>query len=266
MTHKAATGNAIDYDHSQNLHSTDDARAALDVVFPGGVPASILDVGCGTGTWLRTIAQAGVTDYLGVDGVDIPANELLIERDHFIQMNIATEWDLGRRFAAALCLEVAEHLPPENAGTLIDALARHSDLIVFSAACPGQPGQHHVNCQWPSYWQALFNVRGYVCNDEVRWRLWDNEGVDPWYKQNMFIARRAPGAGSEPRLRPVVHPEMIPCISAEVAVQTLDAEATELSHGYRSMGWYLNILAHALAAKARRKLARLFGSDKNDPA
>lgn len=254
---------SVHYDHSRNRHSTSDARTALPVIFPDGVPRSVLDVGCGTGTWLHTIAQAGTSDCIGVDGVDVPATELLIERERFIHRDLTIAWDLGRRFEAVLCLEVAEHLPPESAGTLLDALVLHSDLVIFSAACAGQPGQNHLNCQWPSYWQALFNARGYACNDEVRWRLWDLDGIDAWYKQNMFVARHAPSeAGREPRLRSVVHPEMISYMSAAFTIRTLATQKSEIQDGLMPNAWYFDTLVRAFRTKVRRKLDRLFRIDK----
>jgi SAM-dependent methyltransferase len=254
MSSNARAENAIDYDHSRNLHRIEDSRIALRIVFPDRLPESILDVGCGAGTWLRNIAAAGVTDYIGVDGVDIPEAQMLFDRSHFVRQNLGTQWDLGRRFEAALCLEVAEHLEEEFAETLIDGLVRHSDWIVFSAACPGQPGQHHVNCQWPAYWQGLFNARGYTCDDALRWRLWDVPGVDPWYKQNMFIARRSAEAGREPRMRAVVHPEMIPCIGGDIATKVSAARTGEIAQGDMPAAWYLWTLVSAFAAKLRRKL------------
>jgi SAM-dependent methyltransferase len=255
MTGEVSTADGIDYDHSRNRHSVKDPRAALGILFPGGLPASCVDVGCGTGTWLRAIAEGGVADYIGVDGVEIPPADLLFKRDRFVRRDLRTKWDLGRRFEAAFCLEVAEHIEPEYAETLVDALARHSDTVIFSAACPGQPGQHHINCQWPSYWQGLFNARGYVCDDEARWQLWDKEGVDPWYKQNMFIARHAPGeAGREPRLRPVIHPEMVPFIEWYAKKEAAEELQSEISTGRKDLAWYLDNGARAIAAKLHRKL------------
>ena len=127
-----------------------------------------------------TAVEFDVTDIFGVDGVAIPTEQLQISSSLFRQQDLTRPWNLGRRFEAALCLEVAEHLDEKNAAVLIDALTTHSDCVVFSAACPGQPGQHHVNCQWPAYWQKMFNECGYVCTDEVRWQIWHDERIELW--------------------------------------------------------------------------------------
>ena len=67
----------------------------------------------------------------------------------FRVVDLTVPWTLERKFETALCLEVAEHLEETSSSLLIKMLTAHADTIVFSAPCPGQNGQHHVNCQWP---------------------------------------------------------------------------------------------------------------------
>lgn len=200
----------IDYDHSKNVHTAVGARTAMSVIFDDGMPQSLLDVGCGAGMWLAAAETLGITDFLGVDGIAVPSDQLKVSDSRIRQQDLQGSWDLGRRFDVALCLEVAEHLDAAYARTLIGALVSHSDRVVFSAACPGQSGQHHVNGQWPAYWQQLFNEHGFTCTDDIRWKIWDVQAIEPWYRQNMFMARRnLVLAGTEPRLRAVIHPAMI---------------------------------------------------------
>ncbi|HMC28421.1 MAG TPA: class I SAM-dependent methyltransferase [Verrucomicrobiae bacterium] len=198
----------IDYDHSANLHTIDGPRAALPKLFPFGLPESILDVGCGTGTWLRAAIDSGISDVIGIDGVEIPPDQLLFPPGKFHCRDLGAPVDLGRRFELVICLEVAEHLEQGSGRILIRTLTQHADVILFSAACPGQFGQHHVNCQWPEYWQALFNSEGYACDDSPRWTIWDDSMIEGWYRQNIFMARRDPDAGREPRIKSIIHPEM----------------------------------------------------------
>lgn len=197
----------VNYDHSQNLHTVSGPQAAMPLLFATGMPRSLLDVGCGTGTWLKTAQDFGVADIFGVDGVDVPAEKLLIPAKFFRRQDLTQPWDLGRKFEAAICLEVAEHLPENSALTLVQLLTSHADTIFFSAAAPGQDGQNHINCQWPDYWQKKFNECGFVCSDDVRWRIWRDDRVEPWYRQNLFCARRDPAqAGREERIAAVAHP------------------------------------------------------------
>jgi len=46
-------------------------------------PASILDVGCGIGNWLKALEDHGIMNVYGIDGVDIPEGELLLSRSKF---------------------------------------------------------------------------------------------------------------------------------------------------------------------------------------
>jgi hypothetical protein len=239
----------IDYDHDRNLHTTLGARVALKKLFSGKVPKSLLDVGCGRGTWLRAALEAGVDDIFGVDGVAIPESALLFPSKYFGRQDLSEQIDLGRTFEIVLCLEVAEHLPEDHAPQLISTLVSHSDLIVFSAAAPGQRGQHHVNCQWPEYWQHHFNARGFVCEDRFRWEIWNLSQIEPWYRQNVFTARFAPSvAGAEPKIPAVIHPDML----------RLDLEhegtrlVTEIEAGMKPVSWYFSLLPKAGTAKLAR--------------
>jgi hypothetical protein len=110
--------------------------------------------------------------------------------------------DLGR-FDLAVCLEVAEHLPASRAALFVADLVKLSPVVLFSAAIPGQPGVHHVNCQWPAYWADLFAFHGYGCRDEYRWPLWDDDRIESWYRQNVLIFQQGYEVTTP---RPLVHP------------------------------------------------------------
>jgi len=227
--------------------------AALAQMLESGTPASLLDVGCGTGTWLRAALNVGIEDVFGVDGKEIPAEKLLIPGNLIAQGDLTQPIDLGRRFDVVLCLEVAEHLDERFAGVLVGNLTRHASFVIFSAACPGQPGQHHVNCKWPDYWQALFNASGFVCSDEIRWHLWSDRRVEPWYRQNMFFARFNPNhAGKEARLKPVIHPDMRPF---EAWTELNSTQSQHIEKGGMPTIWYFDMLIHAILGKVRRKFA-----------
>lgn len=243
---------SIEYSHSQNLHSLEGPQSALTELFQTEVPHSLLDVGCGTGTWIRAAKEAGVQKCFGVDGVNIAAADLLFPEADFLVQDLTKPWNLQQRFDVVLCLEVGEHLDAIHAVNLVHSLTQHADTVYFSAACPDQPGQHHVNCQWPAYWQELFNRNGFACSDHIRWQIWDREEIEPWYRQNLFQAvKNEELAGSEKRIQPVVHPALLPYL-IDSAVKLSDFTQV-IEQGQMSMSWYLTTPFNALAAKLKRK-------------
>jgi SAM-dependent methyltransferase len=148
---------------------------------------SVVDIGCGIGTWLSACKDLGITDLLGVDGDYVNRDQLLIEQNQFAAFDIAKKIDINRKFNLAISLEVGEHLPHKSAENYVKSLVNLSDVILFSAAIPYQGGENHVNCQWPEYWAALFAIENYCVVDLVRKRVWKNPLVEHWYAQNVLL-------------------------------------------------------------------------------
>ncbi len=163
------------------------------------VPArSVVDVGCGSGTWAKAYADAGCS-VLGIDGDIVRTEQLLIPVDSFQRANLAQPLQLNRTFELVNCLEVAEHLDGSRADGFVGDLARLGDAILFSAAVPGQGGTHHVNEQWASYWIAKFESHGFTALDSIRPQLWNNPRVAWWYVQNAFLFIRTSRLGEFPK-------------------------------------------------------------------
>jgi SAM-dependent methyltransferase len=149
-------------------------------------PASVIDVGCGPGSWLATFQGHGVTDILGLD-FGVPHDLLEIPTSKFVATDLRHPFGLSRHFDLAMCLELAEHLPASSATDLVKSLVQLAPVILFSAAIPHQGGTDHQNEQWPDYWTVLFARHGYVPVDALRREFWEDDRVAWWYAQNMLF-------------------------------------------------------------------------------
>jgi len=150
-------------------------------------PASVLDVGCGTGVWLRNFMDHGVSRVVGIDGDYVDRSGLHIPPGSFKAADLRKlPPDLGR-FDLAICLEVAEHLPEKCAATLVSMLVHASDYVLFSAAVPGQNGTDHINLQWPCFWCSLFAEYGYNPVDIVGPKIRNDRNIEWWYRQNLLL-------------------------------------------------------------------------------
>jgi SAM-dependent methyltransferase len=176
------------------------AATVLPMVFELVEPRSLLDVGCGVGAWLQTAQGLGMGDFMGVDGAYVTTSQLLIPRERFVATDLSRPFDAGRRFDLVLSLEVAEHLPAASAGDFVRTLVRHADVVLFSAAAVGQGGTAHLNEQWPRYWAEQFAAENFAAIDCIRRRIWDDESVAWWYRQNMVLYARESAIASNPRL------------------------------------------------------------------
>jgi len=172
----------------------------------------VLDVGCGQGAWLAVWQRHGMDDLCGVDGSYVDRERLLFAPERFYAHDLRQPFDLGRSFSLVQCLEVAEHLPASSAEPLIDSLIRHGEVIVFSAAPPGQGGHEHVNERSYEYWRALFLHRGYLALDYLRPRILSDPGIDPWYRYNtlLYVSRDAITRLSEALQASLLPPGAVP--------------------------------------------------------
>lgn len=149
-------------------------------------PRTVVDVGCGVGTWLAVWQKNFGAEIYGMDGDYVDRSQLFIDEKNFHAANLEERITLERRFDLAMTLEVAEHLSPARADSFVEDLTKLSDVILFSAAIPAQGGTNHVNEQWQSYWAEKFLRLGYVVIDYIRPKIW-NAQLPPWRRANTLI-------------------------------------------------------------------------------
>jgi SAM-dependent methyltransferase len=198
-------------------------RASADVIAPfvSNIvsPESIVDLGCGTGSWLAAFA---VDDCLGVDGGWIRRHLLEIPAENFVEHDLTRPFSIARTFDLALSIEVGEHLPAEAADVLVESLVGLAPVVLFSAAIPFQGGTDHVNPQWPSYWAEKFRAHGYSGCDVVRPAFWSHPNVRFFHAQNLVLYVRDDQLQRlglhETAVLPLVHPRLLERIAARPRV------------------------------------------------
>jgi SAM-dependent methyltransferase len=176
-----------DFFNYQQIGALTSARAVAPLLLRHLKSRSVLDVGCGAGAWVRAYLEAGLGDVVGVDGSYVQPSQLMFSPARFRPIDVARPFQLGRRFDLAQCLEVAEHLDPQASETIVDNLTAHASMVLFSAAPPGQGGEHHINERPYEFWQELFERRGYRVFDFVREHILYRPDVEPWYRYNVML-------------------------------------------------------------------------------
>jgi hypothetical protein len=214
--------------------SADDVVALLLEIFS---PTSIVDIGGGAGHWAAACLAQGVSDVLTIDGPWVPHAARAVPANCFLEHDLSLPLALERTFDLALCLEAAEHLPALAAPNLVRILANAAPVVVFSAALPGQGGNGHINEQLPSYWAHIFASQGYACFSDLRQRIWNNDAVEVWYRQNLLCFVRQselhrwcdllaePIQAGDPLLD-IAHPELV--VRHHLRAERLEAYAHRL--------------------------------------
>src|SRR6266487_1201038 len=180
--------NRIKHTYPLQHYNLNAAREIVPYLINKFHPQSVVDVGCGPGTFLKVFLDNGIEDILGIDGNWIDKSNLFIPEVYIKEEDLEKKIIINKKFDLVMCLEVAEHLSEKSEDILIDNLTSLGDKIIFSAAVIHQGGQNHLNEQSPVYWAEKFEKKGFVFYDVFRKHFWYNANVNWWYKQNMFLA------------------------------------------------------------------------------
>lgn len=182
--------------------------------------SSVIDIGCGVGTWLSVAQAKGVDRVDGYDGPWVTRENLEIPAECFHENNLAEQLELTCDYDLGISLEVFEHIPATAADKRLEQLLTHCRFLLFGAAIPQQGGTGHVNERPQSYWYEMICNEGFVAYDLIRPGIWSDARIPYWYKQNLLLYVRSDEVSALPDSMPpyrvgeqtlldVVHPGLL---------------------------------------------------------
>lgn len=239
--------------HQEEIYNTRSAEIVVPIILDLFKINSVLDVGCGLGTWLKVFLDHGVENIQGIDGSYVDLKRLFIDQEHFLPLDLTKHFQFDKNYDLVISLEVAEHLPFSSADQFVACLCKSSDLVIFSAAIPGQGGQMHVNEQWPDYWKEKFLRHGYIQYDLIRPAIWEDSNIDVWYRQNMFVYAKKEYLElfNTKKIEGYIHPEL--WLKRSIQYRDIQSQHNDILSGrisiFRAMRIFIRTLYRLLLNK-----------------
>ena len=173
-----------------HLNKTHNDRGALTFLMNEYTIKSFLDIGCGPGGMVALAGMRGL-EAVGIDGDwEVPKEKdtqiIIHDFTNGPCLTTKAEFDLG------WSVEFLEHVEEKYQDNYMQAFAR-CKYVVATAAPPGYPGHHHVNCQPQEYWHKVFDKYGFDYDDAVTQRIRTQESTmqKPFMQTTgMFFRRR----------------------------------------------------------------------------
>ena len=111
---KIMFGKKNKYIHLEQAHNFRAPNVLVPLLIEKLNPKSVLDVGCGNGTWLKVFQDKSLSIH-GIDGHHVDPNKLYISKEYFSAANLDEGFEVESKYDLAISLEVAEHLPESSA-------------------------------------------------------------------------------------------------------------------------------------------------------
>lgn len=177
------------YDDGGFARTEKTATCITSYLFERFQPASVLDLGCGMGNYLKHFADKGCK-VVGVEGSSdaltrVPKSVLAVQHD------LRQPLFINQKFDLVMSVEVAEHIPSRYSKNLVNSICRHAqNLVVFTAAPPGTPGEDHINCRDRNFWDILFKENGFSFDEGKSAELAQyatKEDTAEWFQKRAFV-------------------------------------------------------------------------------
>jgi hypothetical protein len=136
-------------------------------------PSSHLDAGCAMGFLVEAMHKRGV-DAWGVDISEYAISQ--VDDSVADRCRVASLAEpLDRRYDLITCIEVVEHIPPEEADEVIANLCASTDRLLLSTTPSDYGEATHLNVQPPEAWSAALAREGFFRDLER-----DFSYITPW--------------------------------------------------------------------------------------
>lgn len=151
--------------HMNKVHTD---RATLDYLIKEFGVKSFLDIGCGPGDMVQIAQDRGLYS-IGIDG-----DHTLIPEWHGKGITVFEHdftrgrFGLDHSFDLGWSVEFLEHIDKQYQNNYMEVFQK-CKYVVCTAAPPGYPGHHHVNCRDTNYWISVFDNYGFnFCLETTR--------------------------------------------------------------------------------------------------
>ncbi|MCR5500025.1 MAG: methyltransferase domain-containing protein [Acetatifactor sp.] len=118
-----------------------------------------MDVGCATGYLVESFHKFGVA----AEGIDISEYALSCVKEEmkdFCYRQSITE-PLAKKYDLISCIEVLEHLRPEEISLAIENICNATDLVIFSSTPFDYDEETHFSVHSVDYWAEQFAYQGF---------------------------------------------------------------------------------------------------------
>lgn len=174
------------YDYS-NAAALNAAGEIVPLVLTAIPIQSVLDVGCGSGAWLKILKEQHIQDYQGVDSYLRDPRKLLVGEDRIDMADFSEPFNLTRRFDLVTSIGLAGRLPDNVVDDFVTSLTQHSDVILFSPMSPNPTDAARESEKPLSYWFEKFEKQGFVMYDFIRPHIQYNNLISHWYRYNVVL-------------------------------------------------------------------------------
>ena len=147
---------------------------------------TIMDFGCGMGTYVATFRKNGFE----ANGCDGNPDTIELTKGLCEVKDLSQAFNLNKQFDWIVSLEVGEHIPKPYEKVFVNNLVRHCKKgIVLSWAVKGQRGAGHFNNQNNAYVKNMFDELGFDSEPEVEQTL-RNASTRYWFKNTIMVFRK----------------------------------------------------------------------------